>query len=115
MLCGFRVKLGYRVWRIQNDFALDPSDLALRDVTERAHSVQFVRDRDRNAFVKSRARLRRLLGHTVGAVRESLKFNENAWGRPVLRAPSAAATVFNVPDVVPSLTFKLATSGAFLG
>jgi 4'-phosphopantetheinyl transferase len=89
-------RLPFRVWRVDTDGAPDPSDLAVVDSAERDRGRRFVRESDRNAFLKTRAALRRLLGRLAGAEPQTIKFEENAWGKPLLAGKSASAISFSV-------------------
>jgi len=86
----------YGVWRIDTRGAPTASDFALVDAGERVRSERFVRECDRNAFLKTRAALRRLLGRVTGAEPQSIQFQSNAWGKPLLAGQRAEAISFSV-------------------
>jgi len=92
LTCG----LPFRVWRIDTDQAPDSGDLEIVDSDERDRARRCLRERDRNAFLKTRAALRRLLGRIIGAEPREIRFAENAWGKPVLAGEIAPSVSFSV-------------------
>jgi len=86
----------FRVWRIDTGQAPDASDLAVVDFLEQNRSRRYVREQDRNAFLKTRAALRRLLGRLIGVEPETIRFEANRWGKPLLAGRSATPVSFSV-------------------
>jgi 4'-phosphopantetheinyl transferase len=88
--------LPFRVWQINTGQAPDSSDLAIVDAAERDRARKCVRERDRNSFLKTRAALRRILGRIIDAEPQTIKFEENAWGKPLLAGKTARPISFSV-------------------
>ena len=87
----------FRAWILDTSRAPGSADFDVVDAAERCHYQRLARDRDRDAFVMTRAALRRLLGEAMDASPKSLRFEQNLWGKPMI-APERAhmAVDFNV-------------------
>jgi 4'-phosphopantetheinyl transferase len=86
------------VWRISLD--QDPAALGSlyqmlsADEQERANHYRF--DRDRQAFITRRGRLRILLACYLGLDPASLQFSHNPYGKPFLQREAAGSLYFNL-------------------
>jgi 4'-phosphopantetheinyl transferase len=86
------------VWRI----SLDPNPAALKSlyqtlsVDEQERACRYRFDRDRQAFIVRRGRLRIILGRYLGLDAASLQFLYNPYGKPFLRPEAAGQLCFNL-------------------
>ncbi len=90
----------FRIWLVETDRALAPYDLTLVAPAERDRAYRYTRECDRNAFLKTRATLRWLIGSAVGADPRRIQFNENDWGKPTLAGKAARSISFSVSHTI---------------
>jgi 4'-phosphopantetheinyl transferase len=79
-----------RIWAFRNDRGLEATEVALLDAEESAQAARLKAKVDRDAFIKTRAALRSILGRETGVAPKALTFRYNRWGKPSLDAPQAA-------------------------
>ena len=96
MSCDLNQGSPFRVWRVDTAGAPEPYELETLDAAEQERGRRFVRQRDRNAFLKTRAALRQLLGRALGAMPQEICFEKNAWGKPCLAGQSTGEISFSV-------------------
>ncbi len=80
------------------------SDSALLSEDELSRAMRFVFERDRSAFITTRAALRRLLGASCGAAPEAVELATDSFDRPHLAAVARLAA--------PNLDFNVSHSGS---
>lgn len=84
------------VWHVALDAPQDP-DMAVLSATELARAARFATATLRRRFIASREALRRILARYADADPTALDFASGPWGKPVLVAPAAAASLsFNL-------------------
>ena len=86
----------FQVWLVHTEQAPHASDLILLDAAERDRGSRYLRQSDRNRFLKTRAMLRRLLGRMLEREPRSIRFNKNSFGKPILADNSARSVSFSV-------------------
>lgn len=82
-------------------------DSALLTNTEMVRAARFFFDRDRSAFITTRAALRRLLGAACGAAPESIELATDSFDRPHLAGEARRSA--------PNLDFNVSHSGTCAG
>ncbi len=85
-----------RIWAFRNDRGLEATEIALLDAEESAQAARLKAKVDRDAFIKTRAALRSILGRETGVPPKALTFRYNRWGKPSLDTPRQAAVDFSV-------------------
>jgi 4'-phosphopantetheinyl transferase len=85
-----------RVWAFRNDCELEASELALLDAEERAQAARLKAKIDRDAFIKTRAALRSLLGRETGIPPRDIAFRYSTWGKPSIEAQGQPSADFSV-------------------
>ncbi len=73
-----------RVWTIDTGLGPDPSDFAVLSKADYQRGARYKRTSDRNAFLQTRASLRRALSPIIGIDPSSIRFEENPWGKPTV-------------------------------
>lgn len=81
-------------WTRTEGLVATPEALALLDEGERAANARFLVERKRHEHLVTRVLVRTVLGERLGAPPASLRFVENAHGRPLLAPP--ATLRFNI-------------------
>ena len=81
-------------WTRTEKLVATPEALALLDEGERAANARFLVERKRHEHLVTRVLVRTVLGERLGAPPASLRFVENAHGRPLLAPP--ATLRFNI-------------------
>ena len=84
------------MWAFRNDRGLEAAELALLDSGERTQAARLKAKTDRDAFIKTRASLRSLIGRETGLPPKDIAFRYSAWGKPSVDAPGRPAVDFNV-------------------
>lgn len=85
-----------RVWAFRNDLGLEAAELALLDAEERAQAAKLKAKTDRDAFIKTRAALRSIVGRETGMPPRDIVFRYDARGKPSMHAPGRATVDFSV-------------------
>jgi 4'-phosphopantetheinyl transferase len=86
-----------RVWAFRNDRGLEAAELALLDAEERTQAARLKGKSDRDAFIKTRAALRSIVGREAGMPPRDITFRYNSWGKPSVEVQGQQPTVdFNV-------------------
>lgn len=85
-----------RVWAFRNDLGLEAAELALLDAEERAQAAKLKAKIDRDAFIKTRAALRTIVGRETGVPPKDITFRYSNWGKPQIDARGQAAVDFSV-------------------
>lgn len=81
-------------WTRTEGLAATPAALALLDEGERAANARFLVERKRHEHLVTRVLVRTVLGERLGVPPASLRFVENAHGRPLV--PPPATLKFNI-------------------
>jgi 4'-phosphopantetheinyl transferase len=86
-----------RVWAFRNDRGLEAAELALLDAEERTQASRLKGKSDRDAFIKTRAALRSIVGREAGLPPRDIRFRYNSWGKPSVEVVGQQPSVdFNV-------------------
>lgn len=85
-----------RVWAFRNDCELEATELALLDADERAQAARLKAKVDRDAFIKTRAALRSILGRETGIPPRDIAFRYSVWGKPSIEARGQPSADFSV-------------------
>ena len=86
-----------RVWAFRNDRGLEAAELALLDADERTQASRLKGKPDRDAFIKTRAALRSIVGREAGLPPRDITFHYNSWGKPSVAVVGQHPSVdFNV-------------------
>jgi phosphopantetheinyl transferase len=85
-----------RVWAFRNDCGLEATELALLDAAEKAQAARLKAKSDRDAFIKTRAALRSIVGRESGIPPKTIAFRYSSWGKPLIDAPGLPAIDFSV-------------------
>jgi 4'-phosphopantetheinyl transferase len=85
-----------RVWAFRNDRGVEAAELLLLDADERARAARLKSKSDRDAFIKTRAAVRSIVGRESGIPPRDVAFRYSRWGRPQLDAPGRPAVNFSV-------------------
>jgi phosphopantetheinyl transferase len=85
-----------RVWAFRNDCGLEATELALLDGAEKAQAAKFKAKSDRDAFIKTRASLRSVVGRETGVSPKNVTFRYSSWGKPQVEAPGQPTIDFSV-------------------
>lgn len=85
-----------RVWAFRNDRGLEAAELTLLDAEERSHATRLKTKSDRDAFIKTRAALRSILGREAGVSPRDVVFRYNSWGKPSVAVAGLPSIDFNV-------------------
>ncbi len=85
-----------RVWAFRNDRGLEATELALLDAEERAQAARLKAKIDRDAFIKTRAALRSIVGRETGVASKDIAFRYSAMGKPSIDAPGQRPVDFSV-------------------
>jgi phosphopantetheinyl transferase len=85
-----------RVWAFRNDRGLEATELALLDGAEKAQAARLKAKSDRDAFIKTRAALRSIVGRESGIPPKAITFRYSSWGKPQVDAPGQPAMDFSV-------------------
>src|SRR5689334_2016280 len=85
-----------RVWAFRNDRGLEAAELLLLDADERAQAARLKGKSDRDAFIKTRAAVRSIIGREAGIPPRDVAFRYNRWGKPQLDAPGRPSVDFSV-------------------
>jgi 4'-phosphopantetheinyl transferase len=85
-----------RVWAFRNDRGLEAAELLLLDAEERAQAARLKGKSDRDAFIKTRAAVRSIVGRETGMPPRDVAFRYNRWGKPQVDAPGRPSIDFSV-------------------
>lgn len=85
-----------RVWAFANDCGLEAAELAVLDAEERAHAARLKGKTDRDAFIKTRAALRNIVGRESGVQPRDVAFRYNSWGKPSVAVTGQPTIDFSV-------------------
>jgi 4'-phosphopantetheinyl transferase len=85
-----------RVWAFRNDRGLEATELALLDGAEKTQAARLKAKSDRDAFIKTRAALRSIVGRETGVPPKAISFRYSTWGKPSIDAPGQPAIDFSV-------------------
>lgn len=85
-----------RVWAFRNDCELEATEVALLDAEERAQAARLKAKIDRDAFIKTRAALRSLLGRETGIPPRDIAFRYSTWGKPSIEMRGQPSADFSV-------------------
>lgn len=85
-----------RVWAFRNDRGLEAAELSLLDGDERAQAARLKAKTDRDAFIKTRAALRSIVGRETGVPPRDIAFRYSAWGKPSIDVQGQPAIDFSV-------------------
>jgi phosphopantetheinyl transferase len=85
-----------RVWAFRNDRGLEAAELALLDADERTQASRLKGKSDRDAFIKTRAALRSIVGRETGVPPRDITFRYNSWGKPSVAFAAEPSVDFNV-------------------
>ena len=88
--------LSCRVWAFRNDRGLEATELALLDSAEKAQAGRLKAKSDRDAFIKTRAALRSVVGHEAGVSPKNISFRYSSWGKPSVDVPGQPPIDFSV-------------------
>ncbi len=101
-----------RVWAFRNDRGLEAAELLLLDAEERAQAARLKGKPDRDAFIKTRASLRSIVGRETGVSPRDVVFHYNTWGKPQVDAPGRPAFDFSVSHTKGLSVIALARAGS---
>ncbi len=71
-----------RVWAFRNDSGPETTELSLLNSDEKDHASRLKSKSDRDAFIKTRVALRRIVGREAGVSPSEVVFQHNSWGKP---------------------------------
>jgi 4'-phosphopantetheinyl transferase len=101
-----------RVWAFRNDRGLEAAELLLLDADERAQAARLKGKSDRDAFIKTRAAVRSIIGREAGIPPRDVAFRYNRWGKPQLDAPDRPSVDFSVSHTKGLSVIAVARSGS---
>lgn len=101
-----------RVWAFRNDRGLEAAELLLLDAEERAQAARLKGKSDRDAYIKTRAAVRSIVGRESGIPPRDVSFSYNRWGKPQLDAPGRPAVDFSVSHTKGLSVIAVARSGS---
>jgi len=101
-----------RVWAFRNDRGLEAAELLLLDAEEKAQAARLKGKSDRDAFIKTRAAVRSIVGRETGIPPRDIAFRYNKWGKPRLDAPGRPAIDFSVSHTKGLSVIAVAQSGS---
>jgi 4'-phosphopantetheinyl transferase len=101
-----------RVWAFRNDRGLEAAELLLLDPGERAQAARLKGKSDRDAYIKTRAAVRSIVGREAGIPPRDVTFRYNRWGKPQLDAPDRALLDFSVSHTKGLSVIAVARSGS---
>jgi phosphopantetheinyl transferase len=101
-----------RVWAFRNDRGLEAAELLLLDADERAQAARLKGKSDRDAFIKTRAAVRSIVGREAGIPPRDITFSYNRWGKPQLNAPGRPPVNFSVSHTKGLSVVAVAKTGA---
>jgi 4'-phosphopantetheinyl transferase len=85
-----------RVWAFRNDCGIEATEVSLLDAAETTQAGRLKAKSDRDAFIKTRAALRSIVGREAGVPPRNVTFRYNSWGKPSIEAPGSDEIDFSV-------------------
>jgi 4'-phosphopantetheinyl transferase len=101
-----------RVWAFRNDRGLEAAELLLLDAEEKAQAARLKGKSDRDAFIKTRAAVRSIVGRETGVPPRDVAFRYNRWGKPYVDAPGRPSVDFSVSHTKGLSVVAVAHSGS---
>lgn len=88
------------VWRIALDAARPPGadELAILSEVERARAARFMRDTDRNRWLRAHVATRRILGEALDVEPKAVEFGAGKSGKPFVSSPGDSGLEINLSD-----------------